>query len=172
MPFLLRSGKRLPTQVSEVVVHFKPTPHRSFSAMNDGGTTPNSLIIRIQLDEGVVLKFGLKRPGLGFQSRSVAIDFHYSDLSDVRLPEAYARLLLDCIHGDATLFTRGGAVEACWQFVDPILEGWKSNREAKVYGYPAGTWGPPEAERLLGGEARMWREPCKNLSENTDYCEL
>jgi len=173
VPFVLRSGKRLPTRVSEVVVHFKPTPHRAFGALNvDGGTNANSLIIRIQPDEGVVLKFGLKRPGSGFQARSVAMDFHYSDLSDVRLPEAYERLLLDCIHGDATLFTRGDAVEACWQFVDPILEGWKNNPESKVYGYPAGTWGPPEANALLGTDGRVWREPCKNLSENTDHCEL
>ena len=172
VPFVLRSGKRLPTRVSEVVVHFKPTPHRAFGALNvDGGVNANSLIIRIQPDEGVVLKFGLKHPGSGFQARGVAMDFHYSDLSDVRLPEAYERLLLDCIHGDATLFTRGDAVEACWQFVDPIFEGWKHNAESKIYGYPAGTWGPPEADKLMT-EGRTWRQPCKNLSENTDYCEL
>ncbi|MCG5053461.1 MAG: glucose-6-phosphate dehydrogenase [Myxococcales bacterium] len=172
VPFVVRTGKRLPTRVSEVVVHFKPTPHRIFGSLGTGENITNSLIIRIQPDEGVVLKFGLKRPGAGFEARSVAMDFHYSDLSDVRLPDAYERLLLDCLHGDATLFTRGDAVEACWAFVDPILEGWRSNPESKIYGYPGGTWGPPEADRLLGADGRTWRQPCKNLSENTDYCEL
>lgn len=173
VPFVVRTGKRLPTRVSEVVVHFKSAPHKILNALGGSGQqAANTLIIRIQPDEGVVLKFALKRPGAGFEARSVSMDFHYSDLSDLRLPDAYERLLLDCMAGDATLFTRGDAVEACWAFVDPILEGWKNNPEAKIFGYPAGTWGPPEADGLLGSTDRSWRQPCKNLSENTDYCEL
>jgi len=171
VPFYIRAGKRMPTRVTEAVIHFKETPHRLFS--NEScGQTPNQLIIRVQPDEGILLKFGMKLPGAGFNIQNVNMDFHYSDLSHVYLPSAYERLLLDCILGDATLYARSDAVEACWRFVDPILKEWKDNHSIKVYGSPAGTWGPEESFNLFEGNKSEWRYPCKNLSNDGLYCEL
>lgn len=171
VPFYLRAGKRMPTRVTEVVIHFKETPHRLFQ---QGGAMQscNQLIIRIQPDEGILLKFGMKMPGSGFNIQNVNMDFHYSDLSDVYLPSAYERLLLDCILGDATLYARNDAVEACWKFVDPILKAWKENPDIKIFGYPSGTWGPAESFALFEGDKNEWRYPCKNLSDDGLYCEL
>ncbi len=100
------------------------------------------------------------------------MDFHYSDLADSEIQDAYERLLLDCMHGDATLYARADAVEACWAFVDPILTEWKNNSSLKVFGYPAGTWGPKEASALFGNTDIDWRYPCKNLANDGIYCEL
>lgn len=171
VPFFVRAGKRLPTRVTEVVIHFKDTPHHLFHKENVV-STPNKLIIRIQPDEGIQMKFGMKLPGAGFKIKSVNMDFHYSQLSDTYVPSAYERLLLDCILGDSTLYARGDAVEACWKFVDPIIKSWKDNPGNKVYGYPAGTWGPKEAFELFENPADAWRYPCKNLSDDGLYCEL
>ena len=118
------------------------------------------------------MKFNMKLPGGGFTVKTVNMNFHYSEIADVYLPEAYERLLLDCMLGDATLYARGDAVEACWRFVDPILKAWNSNPDIKVYGYPAGTWGPKEAKNLLENSKEDWRYPCKNLAEDGEYCEL
>ena len=165
VPFYVRTGKRLPTRVTEVVIHFNKTPHPIFRK-----TAPeNKLIIRIQPDEGILMSFGLKKPGAGFETKEVAMDFHYEELEDTTMLTAYERLLLDCMNGDATLFARTDAVKACWKFVKPILE-YKDNCE-HLFGYAAGTWGPKEADNLLKNDGRDWRFPCKNLT-NTDYCEL
>ena len=172
VPFYIRSGKRLPTRVTEAVINFKKTPHYIFSRGDSGDVNCNQLIIRIQPDEGVLLKFGIKAPGGGFQIKNVGMDFHYSDLGDLEIRDAYERLLVDCMHGDPTLYARADAVEACWEFVDPILEEWKNNSELKVYGYPAGTWGPKEAGVLFGDPDIDWRYPCKNLANDGIYCEL
>ena len=129
----------------------------------------NKLIIRIQPDEGIVIKFGLKKTGAGFETEEVAMDFRYSDLGNMSLTSAYERLLLDAVNGDATLFARSDAVQACWQFVEPILNYQKA--EHSLYGYAAGTWGPKEAEDLLAKDGREWRFPCKNLT-HTHFCEL
>ncbi|MEX0998566.1 MAG: glucose-6-phosphate dehydrogenase, partial [Thermodesulfobacteriota bacterium] len=91
---------------------------------------------------------------------------------DAYIPEAYERLIIDCIQGDATHFARADAVEACWKFVDPILKAWERNDKIKMYGYPAGTWGPPEASKLFDNPGDDWRYPCKNLSNDGEYCEL
>ncbi|MGD8239706.1 MAG: glucose-6-phosphate dehydrogenase [Armatimonadota bacterium] len=171
-PFLLRAGKRLPTRVTEVVIHFKPTPHRLLGPETGFPQGRNQLIIRIQPDEGILLRFGMKLPGAGFEVKDVAMDFHYSDLSDTHISEPYERLLLDCMLGDATLYARNDVVEACWAFVDPILEAWEAKPDAKLYGYPAGTWGPKEADALVRGHADQWRHPCKNLAQDGQYCEL
>lgn len=171
VPFYVRAGKRLPTRVTEVVIHFKETPHRLFQQV-DGMQAGNQLIIRVQPDEGILLKFGMKMPGSGFNIQNVNMDFHYSDLSNVYLPSAYERLLLDCILGDATLYARNDAVEACWKFIDPILTAWKENHDIKIYGYPSGTWGPVESFALFEGNKSEWRYPCKNLSDDGLYCEL
>jgi glucose-6-phosphate 1-dehydrogenase len=172
VPFYLRTGKRLPIRVTEVVIHFKPSPHTLFAKEPGNITGSNQLVIRIQPDEGILLKFGMKVPGSGYMVKDVGMDFHYSDLSDVRLPDAYERLLLDCMLGDATLFSRGDAVEATWQFIDPILKFWKENVNTCLFGYPAGTWGPENADKLIEGEDQTWRYPCKNLTADSSYCEL
>ena len=170
VPFYIRTGKRLPTRVTEVVIHFKPTPHYLFTRDNmaDGC---NNLVIRIQPDEGILLKFGMKVPGTGFNVQNVNMDFHYSQLQNSYLPSAYERLLHDCMMGDSTLYQRGDAVEAAWKFVNPILQAWKNNPDIPIYGYPAGTWGPEHSDDLLGKDL-AWRYPCKNLSDDGLYCEL
>ncbi len=170
VPFYVRTGKKLPTRVTEVVIHFKKTPHRLFGQTPGYQQTNNQLVIRIQPDEGILLKFGMKVPGAGFNVQTVNMDFHYGDLADVHLPSAYERLLLDCMQGDATLYSRGDAVERAWEYVQPILDAWKNNSDIPVYGYPAGTWGPDVADNLV--EDGTWRYPCKNLSDDGNYCEL
>ncbi len=172
IPFYIRTGKYLPTRVTEIVIHFQPTPHHIFCRHNEGMDSYNQLIIRIQPDEGILLKFGMKVPGAGYQVQNVNMDFHYSSLSDAYLPAAYERLLLDCMMGDSTLYARGDAVESAWKFVQPIIEDWKSNTNNPLHGYPAGTWGPKEADDLIEGKGLAWRYPCKNLSDDGIYCEL
>ena len=171
VPFYIRTGKRLPTRVTEVVVHFKPTPHKLFQ-VEESCKSCNQLIIRIQPDEGVLLKFGLKQPGAGFNVKTVNMDFHYSELSETHLPSAYERLLYDVMVGDSTLYARADAVEAAWKFVTPILEVWKNDPDQKIYGYPAGTWGPENADDLINDGGTGWRYPCKNLADDGNYCEL
>jgi glucose-6-phosphate 1-dehydrogenase len=170
VPFYVRTGKKLPTRVTEVVIHFKKTPHHLFGTGDGYENSNNQLVIRIQPDEGILLKFGMKVPGAGFNVQTVNMDFHYDDLRNVHLPSAYERLLLDCMQGDATLYSRGDAVVKAWEFVQPILDAWQNNPEIPVYGYPAGTWGPDVADQLI--EGGTWRYPCKNLSNDGNYCEL
>ena len=172
VPFLIRTGKRLPTRVTEVVIHFKKTPYHLFKAYNENHLSENQLILRIQPDEGILLKFGMKVPGAGFQIKNVDMDFHYSDLADIKIPEAYERLILDALNGDNTLFARTDSVEASWQFVGPILDAWENNSSIKLFGYPAGSWGPKEARQLFDDPERDWRYPCKNLTGEDTYCEL
>jgi glucose-6-phosphate 1-dehydrogenase len=171
VPFYIRTGKRLPTRVTEIVIEFKPTPHHLFDESAFDHRSANQLIIRIQPDEGILLKFGMKEPGAGFKVRPVNLDFHYSTLADIKLPSAYERLLLDCMRGDATLYSRGDTVEAAWNFIQPILDAWKNDPAIPVYGYPAGTWGPYETDTLMEGD-QTWRYPCKNLTDDGLYCEL
>ena len=130
------------------------------------------LVIRIQPDEGILIKFAMKVPGTEFKVQNVNMDFHYSDLLDIKLPSGYQKLILDCMLGDSTLFIRADAVEACWKFIQPILDAWKKYPEIKVYGYPGGTWGPECADDLIAGKDFVWRYPCKNLSDDGNYCEL
>ena len=172
VPFLIRTGKRLPTRVTEIVIHFKSTPHPLFCFDKNRFNAENQLVIRIQPDEGILLKIGMKIPGAGFNVQDINMDFHYSDLADHSIPEAYQRLLLDCMQGDSTLFTRGDAVEEAWGIVDPILRAWEDMPELPIYGYPAGTWGPRESDALIGEPNMTWRYPCKNLSDDGIYCEL
>lgn len=171
VPFYIRTGKRLPTRVSEVVIHFKPTPHFLFSG-NRLHQAGNQLVIRIQPDEGILLKFGMKTPGAGFEVQNVNMDFHYSDLSNQRIPSAYERLIYDSIKGDATLFPRTEEVLVAWKFLMPVIEAWKNEHEVPLHGYPAGSWGPREADDLIQDKEITWRYPCKNLSDDGIYCEL
>lgn len=172
VPFYIRTGKRLPTRVTEVVIYFKKTPHRLFTGKNQADSGYNQLVMRIQPDEGTLLKFSIKTPGAGFNIEDVSMDFHYSELSNAYIPEAYERLILDCMIGDATLYARIDAVEACWKFVDPILKAWEERSDIKVYGYPSGTWGPMEAHDLFENPKDDWRYPCKNLATEGEFCDL
>ncbi|TVQ84493.1 MAG: glucose-6-phosphate dehydrogenase [Bacteroidetes bacterium] len=171
VPFYLRTGKHLPTRVTEVVIHFKPTPHYLF-AKQEGCKSCNQLIIRIQPDEGILLKFGMKTPGAGFNVQNVSMDFHYNDLSDVRIPDAYERLLLDAMIGDSTLYARIDAVFAAWEFIQPVLDGWKNNASIPLHGYPAGTWGPDIADELIEEADIGWRYPCAALTGDDNFCAL
>ncbi|HUS86947.1 MAG TPA: glucose-6-phosphate dehydrogenase [Bacteroidales bacterium] len=171
VPFYIRTGKRMPTRVSEVVIHFKPTPHFLFSH-NPNCQSCNQLVIRIQPDEGILLKFGMKTPGAGFDVRNVNMDFHYSDLSVNRIPSAYERLIWDAVKGDSTLFARTEEVIESWKFLTPVIDCWQYDKNIPLYGYPAGTWGPDKADDLIGDKDITWRYPCKNLAEDGIYCEL
>ncbi len=171
IPFYIRTGKRLPTRVTEVVIHFKPTPHYLFSNQANCSSC-NQLVIRIQPDEGILLKFGMKTPGAGFEVQNVNMDFHYTDLGNKRIPSAYERLIYDSIKGDSTLFARTEEVIEAWKFVMPVLNAWKNNPDVPIYGYPAGTWGPEKSDELIEDKDITWRYPCKNLADDGVYCEL
>ncbi|MGC9344195.1 MAG: glucose-6-phosphate dehydrogenase, partial [Bacteroidales bacterium] len=171
VPFYIRTGKKLPTRVTEVVIHFKPTPHFLFSNQENCQSC-NQLVIRIQPDEGILLKFGMKIPGAGFEVQNVNMDFHYADLSHQRIPSAYERLIFDSIKGDSTLFARTEELIEAWKFLMPVLEAWRDNEEIPLHGYPAGTWGPENADDFIEKEGIGWRYPCENLADNGEYCEL
>jgi len=171
VPFYIRTGKRLPTRVTEVVIHFKPTPHFLF-AQKTAAKSCNYLIIRIQPDEGLLLKFTMKTPGSGFEVQDVNMDFHYSDLNDQRIPSAYERLIHDSMKGDATLFARTEEVIEAWKFLSPVIDCWKNDKTIPLFGYPVGTWGPEVADDLIEDKEMTWRYPCRNLSKDGIYCEL
>jgi glucose-6-phosphate 1-dehydrogenase len=172
VPFFIRTGKCMPTKVTEIVIHFRPAPHSLFPGSEHIPGAANQLIMRIQPDEGLLVKFGMKLPGGGFNVKNVTMDFHYSDLKDVQLASAYARLLLDCMVGDPTLYTRDDAIAATWAFVEPILSYWKNTPQAPLYYYPTGSWGPEEADGLVNSMGLSWRYPCRNLASNGEMCEL
>ena len=171
VPFYIRTGKRMPAQVTEIVIYFKRTPHALFPRENEN-MTANQLIIRIQPDEGILLKFDMKEPGSGFNLKNVNMDFHYKDLTDIRIPSAYERLLFDVMQGDSTLFSRDDTIETAWKFIEPVQRAWVNNPSIKVYGYPAGTWGPERSGNIIDGCGLTWRYPCRNLIEDGTYCEL
>jgi len=171
IPFYIRTGKRLPTRVTEAVIHFKSTPHFLFKQLESNNGS-NQLIIRIQPDEGILLKIGMKVPGGGFNVQTINMDFHYSDLAHQRVPSAYERLLLDSMIGDSTLFARGDAVMSAWEFLNPVLNAWENDKTIPIYGYPCGTWGPEVADDLIEEDGTTWRYPCKNLADDGIYCEL
>ena len=153
VPFYVRTGKRLPARVTEIVIHFKTTPHPVFSQ----NAPENKLIIRIQPDEAISMRFGLKKPGAGFEAKEVSMDCRYADLAGAQVLTAYERLLLDAMKGDATLFARTDAVHAAWKFVQPILD-YKANG-GRIHEYEAGTWGPVAADKLIAKQGKVWRKP-------------
>ncbi len=155
VPFYLRTGKRMPHGVSEIAVSFKPTPYALFPQQTSGR---NVLVIRIQPNEGISLRFEAKLPGIGLQLRPVKMDFRYGDSFEMAPPSAYETLLVDALRGDRTLFIRGDEVEYAWRLVEPLLQRWRNERD-KVFFYPAGSWGPAQAEELLGQTGREWRRP-------------
>lgn len=161
VPFYLRSGKRMVLRSTEVSVHFKSPPHLLFGtadADDEPGLRPNVLAIRIQPDEGIALRFEVKAPGLGMERRSVTMDFRYgSSFGTTSLPEAYERLLLDAMLGDATLFARSDEIERAWALIDPVLRVWESEGAPPLEMYEAGTWGPPSAAAMMEQDGRGWR---------------
>ncbi len=159
VPFYLRTGKRLPARVSEVAIQFRPVPHQSFppSALHD--LQPNRLVIRIQPEEGILLRFQAKRPGLNLRLHPVDMAFDYRDSFKVPQPEAYETLLLDAIEGDATLFMRADQVEAAWSVVAPVLETWEAEPPADFPNYASGSWGPESAMALTARDGRSWMMP-------------
>ncbi len=158
VPIYMRSGKCMPTRVSEISIHFKQPPHLLFDAVDDESLRSNVLALRIQPDEGISLKFESKLPGQGIRRRPVTMDFRYgASFGLVEPPDAYERLLLDAMLGDAMLFTRADEIEAAWQLIDPVIQGWEANGEPALEIYEAGTWGPPRADQLLQADGRRWR---------------
>lgn len=157
VPFFLRTGKRLPVRASEIAIQFKAVPPVLFNA-GEADLDPNVLAIRIQPDEGMSLSIATKSPGLRVAISPVDLDFQYESSFAEKSPEAYERLLLDVILGDATLFMRRDAVEASWAWVSGILDGWAEAGTRWLPEYSAGSWGPVEADRLIGEGARAWRE--------------
>lgn len=158
VPFYIRSGKRLPKRVTEIAIQFHEAPHAVFNSSMDEGMQPNLLILRIQPEEGVSLKFLSKRPGAGMTLRPVSMDFNYGSSFGERSPSAYETLLLDAITGDATLYTRQDMVEASWVAVEPILEHW-SNNKFDFPNYASGSWGPAAADEMLARQGHTWRRP-------------
>lgn len=154
VPFYVRAGKRLAKRVTEIAVQFKSVPHRLFS--NTPGDC-NVLALRIQPDEGIALRFLSKEPGPRNELRAVTMDFRYNTSFGQAGPEAYERLLLDVMLGEATLFTRTDEVDQSWQLFTPVLEGWKKNPPTDFPNYAAGTWGPEAADKLLEDDGRAWR---------------
>lgn len=158
VPFYIRTGKRLPDRVTEVVIHLKPAPHQLFKQRCVAQST-NMIILRISPDAGVAVDFGMKIPGAGYKVQNVNMAFHYSDLAENKISEAYERLLLDCMIGDSTLYARADAVKASWKFVDPILKEWKNNPDIPLYFYECNTWGPKESNALFNDKDLKWRNP-------------
>jgi glucose-6-phosphate 1-dehydrogenase len=158
VPFFLRTGKRLPRRVSEIAVHLKPVPPILFNT--DGKTLdPDVLMIRIQPDEGFALRIESKVPGPSVNIKSVAMNFSYKDVFGGTTPEAYERLLLDVMIGDATLFMRRDQVETSWSWITPILDRWAEQSASPPARYKAGSWGPVEADRLIEATGRRWDTP-------------
>src|SRR5438067_526166 len=157
VPFYVRVGKRLPKSGTEISVHFKNAPMVLFNK-EVSSLDQNVLVIRIQPDEGISLRMQAKVPGTSFRIEPVKMDFHYGTSFGKASPEAYERLLLDAMSGDATLFARRDEVEEAWAFIDPIENAWGAKENApRLFDYPAGSWGPEEADELLAQEGRAWR---------------
>jgi glucose-6-phosphate 1-dehydrogenase len=157
IPFYLRTGKRLPKRVTEIAIQFNRAPLAIFDSEGDA-LSPNLLILRIQPEEGISLKFLSKRPGAGMQLRPVSMDFNYGSSFGERSPSAYETLLLDALIGDATLYTRQDMVEASWAVVEPIQDLWRETH-FDFPNYPAGTWGPAAADEMLAQRGHAWRTP-------------
>ncbi len=171
VPFYIKTGKALATNVSEVVIHYKTTPHTIFKDNEDICDEHNKLVIRIQPDAGFLVNFQMKVPGAGFKVQPVNMNFHYDSLKEGEIPEAYERLLYDCVENDATLYQRNDSIEYTWKYVQPILDAWEDGDDIPLYGYPSRSWGPQYVENIISEKNHKWRFPCKDLSDGK-YCEL
>jgi glucose-6-phosphate 1-dehydrogenase len=157
VPFYIRTGKRLGRRVTEVAVVFKRAPHLPFNDTSTEELTQNALVIRVQPDEGVTMRFGSKVPGTAMEIRDVTMDFAYGGSFTESSPEAYERLILDVLLGEPPLFPRHEEVELSWKILDPVVEYWATHGKPDTYA--SGTWGPPSADRMLARDGRVWRRP-------------
>ncbi len=157
VPFYLRTGKRLGRRVTEIAVVFKRAPHLPFDATMTEELGQNALVIRVQPDEGVTMRFGSKVPGSGMEVRDVSMDFSYGQAFTESSPEAYERLILDVLLGEPSLFPVNAEVELSWRILDPVIEHWAASGRPEPYG--AGTWGPEAAQRMMTRTGRRWRRP-------------
>ena len=157
VPFYLRTGKRLGRRVTEIAVVFKRAPHLPFTSTATEELGANALVVRVQPDEGVTVRFGSKVPGTAMEVRDVTMDFAYGESFTESSPEAYERLILDVLLGDPPLFPRHEEVELSWEILDPAIEHWA--RQGPPESYPAGTWGPKSADEMLARDGRTWRRP-------------
>jgi glucose-6-phosphate 1-dehydrogenase len=167
VPFYLRSGKALARKTSEIIIEFERPPHLMFHLPEGSDFSPNILSMCIQPDEGIHLRFEAKLPDSTQEMRSVDMDFHYGSSFSGSLPEAYERLLLEALDGDASLFTRSDGIEASWKMVDPIINGWEAKNDPPLHTYPIGSWGPLEANQLLARDGRRWRLGCTDEKDVT-----
>jgi glucose-6-phosphate 1-dehydrogenase len=159
VPFYLRTGKRLATKISQAIIQFRPVPHQSFPISAARAWQPNRLVIDVQPDEGIALRFQAKVPGSSLHLSPVNMHFSYVDNFKSRSPEAYETLLEDVILGDATLFMRADQVEASWSILSPVMTAWANTPPIEFPDYRAGTWGPESAEVLIAQDGRSWLEP-------------
>jgi glucose-6-phosphate 1-dehydrogenase len=157
VPFYLRTGKRLSRKLTEIAVILKPVPHLALQSSGSVGIQANQVVFTLQPDEGVSVSIGAKIPGTRMRIRPVNMEFRYGTSFLSESPEAYERLILDAMRGDATLFTRNDEIEALWGIIDPILEAWETDTTSEIPTYEAGTAGPAAAEELISGECRTWR---------------
>lgn len=160
VPFYIRSGKRLAKHITEIAVHFKKAPHRLFNQFFDATDDlvgPNVLVLKIQPDQGISLKFFTKQPGTKNSLRWLSMDFNYGSVFGQRTPTDYERLIHDCLNGDSTLFSRSDSLRSSWELLTPVLNIWDSEPEPGFPNYAAGTWGPPESDRLIAYDDRIWR---------------
>lgn len=168
VPFYLRSGKALNRKVSEIIIEFQRPPHLMFHMPSEADFTPNILSLSIQPDEGIHLRFEAKVPDSDQEMRSVDMDFlFHASFNGTVMPDAYERLLLEAIEGDASLFTRSDAIESGWKLIDPVLHGWEQFDSPEMVSYKPGTWGPRSADELLGRESRKWRTSTSSSSSTS-----
>ncbi len=158
VPFYLRTGKALPKRSTEIVIFFKQAPYLLFAGEGEE-RAPNVLTVRVQPDEGIALQIGAKIPGPQMQLAPVNMDFAYSQAFGAGTPEAYERLIVDCMLGDSTLFIRRDEVESAWKLVDSVVNGWNGSGRRSLPTYEAGTWGPREADDLIQRDGRQWWNP-------------
>ncbi len=159
VPFYLRTGKRLPARISEVCIHFRPVPHQTFPDAALSDSRPNRLVMAIQPEEGILLRFEVKHPGPSMALAPVMMQFYYREAFRSRSPEAYETLLLDVVRGDSTLFMRADQTEVAWAVIAPILDMWKSVRPTDFPNYHAGSWGPEAADIFIARDGRSWTLP-------------
>jgi len=159
VPFYLRTGKRLKTMASEVMIQFRPVPHQSFPKAAALDWQPNRLILQIQPQEGILLRFQAKQPGSTLHLSSVDMRFSYQEAFKSKSPQAYETLLADVMAGDATLFMRADQVEASWSVLTPILNAWADLKPVDFPNYKSGTWGPKAADALIAKDGRSWLQP-------------
>ncbi|NDC38531.1 MAG: glucose-6-phosphate dehydrogenase, partial [Proteobacteria bacterium] len=157
VPIYVRAGKRLPKRITEISIYFKKPPESMFRGRQVGELEQNVLAIQVQPNEGISLKISSKPPGPRMRVRPVVMDFTYGDSFGVASADAYERLLLDSMKGDATLFIRNDEIEQAWDLLDPVLNRWQEDSNFPVDTYEAGTWGPSSAARLLRPNGHRWR---------------